>query len=59
MFAVAKSEYELLNTTESSAIALSVGMELVEPRPFQDACNHLYQFSNPSKVIANFNLPIH
>ncbi len=40
MVAEAKSGIELLPITESSAISLSVCMELVEPRIFQEAWNH-------------------
>ncbi len=40
MVAGAKSGNELLPTPESSTIALSVCMELGEPRTFQEAWNH-------------------
>ncbi len=40
MVAEAKSWNELLPIPESSAIALIVSMELVEPRTFKEAWNH-------------------
>ncbi len=40
MVAEAKGGNELLPISESSAIALSVCMELAEPRTFQEAWNH-------------------